>query len=289
MKDMLIRALPPICGGSDAPVADVQADSSPAPDAAQPTPAGAQNTDQAAQNGDQQAQQQAKPEQTIPYARFREVIGKNQQLTQAVAQLQGRIQQMEALQQQAQRQGGLTQQQQQDYQTAAQALKDILANDPELKTLLDVVKNGQALMGTQQTVASMREAQLRTMERQGVNRILELADQEALPKDTEFRQGFIKYVESLALSIPQAKERFAAGDLTLLDEAFEKAKPLLAQLKREGQTQLLNTKDKTRQLPPAPRGSAAGPAGLPKLDPNNPRAFESALHKAATALLNEKG
>jgi hypothetical protein len=217
----------------------------------------------------------------VPYDRFREVIGQNQQLRQTVAQMQGRLQQMESLSQKAQTQGGLSAEDTRTYQEAATALKQIFSADPELKTLLEMMKNGQQLMGTQQTVQSLQQAQLRQMEQHGVQRILSAADTENLPKDDNFRRVLVKTVEALALTIPQAKERFAQGDLTVLDEAFELAKPFLAQIKREGQTQLLDTKNRTRQLPPAPRGSAAGPPGLPKLDPNNPNAFASALHQAA--------
>jgi hypothetical protein len=257
-------------------VQDAPADSSSASDPnGQPTPPAAT---QPGTPGKPQGQQPPGP---IPYERFHEVIGQNQQLRQAVAQMQGRIQQMESLSQKAQTRGGLSAEDARTYQEAATALKQIFSADPELKTLLEMMKNGQQLMGTQQTVQSLQQAQLRQMEQHGVQRILSAADTENLPKDDNFRRVLVKTVEALALTIPQAKERFAQGDLTVLDEAFELAKPFLAQIKREGQTQLLDTKNRTRQLPPAPRGSAAGPPGLPKLDPNNPRAFESALHQAA--------
>jgi hypothetical protein len=257
---------------------DAPAASSPATDApGQPTPSAAP---QPATPG-----QPPKEGQWVPYDRLEKVSHQNQQLRQAYAELKGRWDQMEAIKQQAAQQGGLSPQDQQTYREAATAIKQILAADPELKQLLDMAKNGQQLMGTQQTVQSLRDAQLRSMEQQGVQRILSYADQENLPKDEGSRKIFVKLVESMALTIPQAKERFAAGDLTLLDEAMDLAKPLLAHIKREGQTQLLDTKNRTRQLPPAPRGSAAGPPGLPKLDPSNPRPFESALHKAASDML----
>jgi hypothetical protein len=250
-------------------------------DQGQPTPPAAT---QPGTPGEPQGQQKP-PSQTVPYDRFREVIGQNQQLRQTVATMQGRLQQMEQLSQKAQTQGGLSTEDQRTYQEAATALKQIFSADPELKQLLELMKNGQQWQGTQQTVQSLRDAQLRQMEQQGVQRILSYADSEGLPKDEASRKIFVKLVESMALTIPQAKERFAAGDLTLIDEAMDLAKPLLAHVKREGQTQLLDTKQKTRNLPPAARGSAAGPPGLPKLDPNNPRPFESALHKAASDML----
>jgi hypothetical protein len=284
MEADVFRIPPPISGGSGdvGEVTDAPAESSPAPDS--PTPPAAT---QPGTPGDGQQPPQQKPAQTVPYDRFREVIGQNQQLRQTVAQMQGRLQQMETLSQKAQQQGGLSTEDQRTYQEAAAALKQIFSADPELKQLLEMMKNGQQLLGTQQTVQSLRDAQLRQMEQQGVQRILAYADQEGLPKDESSRKVFVKLVESMALTIPQAKERFAQGDLTLLDEAFDLAKPLLAHVKREGQTQLLDTKTKTRQLPPAPRGSAAGPPGLPKLDPSNPRAFASALHTAAAQHLSQ--
>lgn len=224
-------------------------------------------------------------QQWVPYPRLEKVAHENQQLRAAYAELKGRFDQMETLKQQAAQQGGLSAQDQQTYREAATAIKQILAADPELKSLLDLAKNGQQWAGTQQTVQSLRDAQLRSMEQQGVARIVAYADQEGLPKDEGTRKIFVKLVESMALTIPQAKERFAQGDLTLIDEAIDLAKPLLAHVKREGQTQVLDTKNRTRQLPPVSRGSAAGPPGLPKLDPDNPRAYESAIHKIAADML----
>lgn len=228
-------------------------------------------------------------EQTVPYGRFREVIGQNQQLRQATAQLQGRIQQMEALQQKAQQQGGLSPTDQGQYREAADAIKQIFKSDPELASLLNGSQHQKQMEETQKTLTEMRSAQMRTIEQRGVQQIEEFLNREGVPKEEAARKVFIKLVESMALTIPQAKERFAQGDLTLLDEAAELTKPLLAHLKREAQTQLLDTKNRTRSLPPASRGGAAGPPGLPKLDPNDPRAYQSALAKAATAMLNDKG
>ncbi len=269
---------------------DAPADSSPATDQAQPTPAGAQNTEQQPGQNGQPAPTQG---QTVPYERLQQIAHQNQQFRTELAKAQGRIQQMEAqLKQNAQANGGqVSPEDAQSYQQAWTAMEKILMATPRGQKLLQMADQAEQLQGVSSNVKSMQEAQLRTMERQGVNRIHELADKEQLPKDKDSRSVFIKLVESLALTIPSARERFAAGDLTLLDEAFEKAKPLLAHIKREGQTQVLDTKNRTRQLPPASRGGAAGPAGLPKFDPNkdDPRAYQSALAKAATAMLNEKG
>lgn len=277
MEEEVFRILPPISGGSgdvDAPVDDSPAGSSSATDPqGQPTPPAAPQPGTPGQP--------PKDGQWVPYDRLEKVSHQNQQLRQAYAELKGRFDQMESLKQQAAQQGGLNPQDQQTYREAATAIKQILAADPELKSLLEMAKSGPQWQGTQQTVQSLRDAQLRSMEQQGVSRILSYADQEGLPKDEASRKIFVKLVESMALTIPQAKERFAQGDLTLIDEAMDLAKPLLAHVKREGQTQLLDTKTKTRNLPPVSRGSAAGPPGLPKLDPDNPRAFADAIHKAA--------
>lgn len=251
--------------------------------AAAPAPAGAENTEQGPQAGQQ-------PEKLPPFhqhPRWQQMLGENRQLKAAVTQL---AQQMQSLQQRAQTQGTVSPEDRAAYQQAAHALKQIFETDPELKVLMDVMKNGQQLLGATSTMQSLRESQLRALERQGVSQIQQLADTDGLPKDEKFRASLVKLVEAEALSLPQAKERFAQGDPSVIDEAFANVKAsFLAHLKREGQQQLLDTKSRTRQLPPAPRGGPAGPPGVPKLDPQNPRAFESALHKAATAMLNEKG
>ena len=270
----------------DVATPDVSADSSSAPVSPAPS-AGTQNTEPIAGTNGTVAPQPT--EQSIPYARFREVIQQNQQLRGSVSEMQGRLKQMETLQEKAQTQGGLSQTDQEAYRQAAVALKQIIDADPELKAWREAMQGSKQAMDMQHTVQSMREAQIRSVERQGVNRIHELADEAQLPKDTKSRQVLVALVDSLAAKMPQGRDRFAAGDLTIFDDAFEQAKPLLDLIKREGQTQLIDTKAKTRQLPPGPRGSAAGPPGLPKLDPANPRAYESALHQAATKLLHDKG
>ena len=269
---------------------DVGAESSPAT-APPPTPAGAQNTEpQPGQGGQPQPEPGKQGPGPIPYERFKQVIDQNGQLRTAVAQLQGRVQQMEALQQKAQQQGGLSPQDQESYRQAAAALKQIFETDPDLKVLLDVMKNGQQLLGVSGNLQSLREQQLRALERQGVNQIQQLANTAGLPADEKFRAALVKLVEAEALSLPDARQRFASGDLSVIEEAFANVNAsFLAHIQREGQQKLLDTKNKTRQLPPAPRGGPAGPPGLPKLDPQNPRAYESALHKAATTLLAEKG
>ena len=259
--------------GDEVVTQDAQPESSPGVEG-QPTPPAAP------QPGTPGQPQSPAAQQTVPYERFNQVIRQNQQFRDTVSQLQGRIQQMESLSQKAQQQGGLNPTDQNQYRDAAQAIKEIFKADPELKGLLD---SGQ----TQQTVKSLQEAQMRSLEQQGIQRILKSADEAGLPQTENVRHVFIKAVEGMATTIPNYRQRFAQGDLTLLDEAIELAKPLLDQLKREGQTQLLDTKNRTRQLPPAPRGGAAGPPGLPKLDPNNPRAYESALHAAAAQHLGQ--
>lgn len=261
-------------------VQDVPAESSPAPDAqGQPTPPAAPQPGSPGQP--------PRDGQWVPYERLEKVSHQNQELRAAYAQLQGRMQQMEALQQKASQQGGqLSAQDQQTYQQAWTAIEQIFMASPKGQKLMRMADQAEKYDGLATNFQSMQNAQLRGLEQQGVARIVQFADQEGLPKDPGLRTIFVKTVESMALTIPQARERFAQGDLTLIDEAIALAKPLLDHLKREGQTQLLDTKQKTRNLPPAPRGSAAGPPGLPKMEPGKEREFANALHQRASDMLS---
>lgn len=259
---------------------DVTPVSSAGPEPAEPTPtpAGAENTE---------SQGQAPPEKLPPFhqhPRWQQMLGENRQLKAAVQTLASQMQQLQAA---AQRNGGATPPEQQQYQEAAAALRKIFEADPELRTLLEQAKHGSTLASGLQQV---RQSQMAALERQGIDRILSRAKEAGLPQGKEYLTRLVKTVEAEVLQIDQGKQRFAAGDLSVLDEAFANINEhFLGQMRREQTAQTLATKDKTRQLPPAPRGGAAGPAGLPKLDPDNPRAFQSALNKRATELLNEKG
>lgn len=257
---------------------DVQPESSPGTEPAPPTPtpAGAENTE---------TQGQAPPEKQPPFhqhPRWQQMLGENRQLKAAVQTLASQMQQLQqAGQQQA---GGLTPDQQMQYQQAARALREVMQNDPETKELLGLKQH------VTQQLQQVRQSQMQALERQGVDRILSAAKTAGLPQGKEYLNRLIKSVEAEVLQLPEGRQRFAAGDLTVLDEAFANINEhFLGQMRRDQQAQTLATKDKTRQLPPAPRGGAAGPAGLPKLDPDNPRAFQTALNKRATELLNEKG
>ena len=262
----------------DEVLTDVTAESSPATETTgQPAPAGAENTEQPAG----QPQEKLAPFHTHP--RFQQVIRENQQLKQAVGQLG---QQMQALQQKSQQQGGLSPDEQQQYTQAAQALRKVIEADPELKELL----------GLKQEVATqlkqVREGQVVALERQGVDRILSKAKEFGYPQDDDALSDLIERVEARVLKMDNGRQRFLAGDLTVFDDALKTIKSRddkrIDSARREQTAATLATKDRTRSLPPAPRGGAAGPPGVPKLVEGKEREFTSGLHKAAQAMLNER-
>ena len=128
----VMRLLPPISGGSDADLGEAAAAGAP-PTGTDPAPTA---------EGQPPAPEPQPPFHQHP--RFQQLIGENRTLKAAVQNL---TQQVQGIQSKAAQQGGqLSPEDRFKYQQAAGALKQLLAEDPELKSLLDIAKQAPKLL-----------------------------------------------------------------------------------------------------------------------------------------------
>jgi hypothetical protein len=277
-------------------VQDVEAGSSTGTESAEST---SQATTQPAQTGQTQ--------QTVPYDRFQQVIRQVQEYRPLVAQVPQLQQQLKEAQdrlatfEKKASQGTATPEEAMQMQLAVQALERLMLSDqsmlervlmshPKFKALAE---NADKLLASTGGVEQIQQAQSQALYRQAQSHIRELASSAGLPADPKYLSRLVKAVAAEAQSLPDGNARFAAGDLSVLDEAFKSLQTdFLSHTQRAGTAQLLATKQRTQSLPPAPRGSAAGPPGLPKYDPSQPNAlgkYMSKLDGIAGQMLAEGG
>lgn len=223
------------------------------------------------------------------HPRFRELVGENRTLKETVGQLSQRIEQLEALQQQAATQGGLTVDEQRQYAEAATALKRIFALDPELRSLLEARQYLPQLAEGYESVQRLSQAQAQAQRESARSHIAQLATKEGFPTDKKWLSHLTRLVAGAAMSIPDGNARYERGDFSVLDEAFNEVKEqFFALMRREAAGVVQQTKDKTKKLPPAPRGSAPGAPAPVQLEPGKEREFMRDLHRRGLALLKER-
>ncbi len=276
-------------------VADVQ------PDSSTGTAVAADPTAQAPVQPVQQQQQPQEPPFHL-HPRFQQLIRDGQMSKQTIAQLQSQVEQYQAKfaeLEKKQNQGTSTPEEDDELRKASGALERILMRNPEaldrilsthpkFKALSD---NADKLLASQNGVTQLQQAQSQALMRQAESRIQGLAKEAGLPNDPAYLQRLVRLVAAEAQAIEGGNQRFAQGDLSVLDEGFKALQGnFLNHTQRAGTAGLLQTKSRTSALPPAPRGGAAGPTGLPKFDPNAPDAVRNRmgeLSKAAAAMLAE--
>ena len=257
---------------ADDVIADAPADSSTAPVDGQQTQADAQSADQ-------------RPFHEHP--RFQELIAQNRdfktqngQLSQQVQQLTQAVQQM---QQQAPRGG---QPPSEEYTKAADALLKIMEVNPRLKALLGLSDAAPQLIKGYQGVQDLTQAQSTALLRSGRQEISSLAAKANLATDDDSVDLMEEMVAGVIRRTPGAEERFRQGDLSTVGDAFKKIQDgFIANLRRPAAASVLQTKDKVRGLPPAPRGGLPGGSAPAKLEPGKERAFEQSLHQKAMDML----
>lgn len=234
------------------------------------------------------------PEKQPPFnehPRWQQLMRERQQERAVMSQMSQKIQQLESLQQRAQQQGGMAPDELRQYQEAYGALEKILSSTPKGQKLLAMLEKADDLMAAPSQVQQQRLLGLRALEQQGLSHISQLADQAKLPADEKYRTALVRLIQAEALEMPNGAERFRSGDLSVLDEAFKAVQEsFIAHMQRAGQA--LAAKQRTSALPPAPRGGAAGPAGLEKFDPNQPNAIGkrfAQFSRKAREILGEGG
>ena len=169
-------------------------------------------------------------------------------------------------------------------------LDRVLMSHPKLKALAE---NADRIIGLQGGVSQMQQQQGQALVRQATSHIHGLAKEAGLSHDPQYLQRLVRLVAAEAQSLPDGNQRFAQGDLSVLDEAFQAVQgSFLTHMQRAGTQALIDTKQRTQSLPPAPRGGAAGPPGLSKFDPKAKDAVRTRfaeLSKAAGGMLAEGG
>jgi len=216
--------------------------------------------------------------------RQREIEGlrtTNLNLTQQLTQLQQTVQQM---QRNAPAQGTPPNE---EYVKAADALLKIMEVNPRLKAMLGLADAAPQLMKGYQGVQDLTQAQTTALLRSGRQEISTLATKAGLPADDDSVDLLEEMVAGVIRRTPGAQAKFLQGDLAPVGEAFKKISDgFVANLRRPASASVVQTKDKVRGLPPAPRGGLPGGAAPPKLDPANPRKYEQDLHKLGTDMLS---
>lgn len=257
--------------------AAVTADSAPAtPDQSADTSAGTQNTGQPAQNG-----------QTPQYKGFHEhpdwqrMVQERRQDRQVIADLNRRLQ---GLDQRTQQQTGP--QPSPEEMQAAEALRKLIGQHPELKGMLDAPKYGERLESIEGAFRQFMAQQSQAQVQNAVQRVASLAKAENLPASKEYLQRLVKLVAAEAQGIENGDARYKAGDLSVLDEAFNSVKAqFLSHHQRQGAAALgANKLNLTNQVPPRQSGGQSG-AVAPKPLTGDFRKDMSAMNDEADAML----
>lgn len=240
--------------------------------------AGTQNTDP---NGQPQQPPQDKT-QYVPYARFKQVLDQNKQIS-------ARLQQIEQLQQKAQTQGQLSSQDQAEYKAAAEALRKVFAADPQLASLLKLAEQSGALEQTMQGVSQLTKAQEQRQVSAGMAHVKQLVEKAGMAfKTPQAFQHVARMVAQEAMQLENGAERFDAGDLSVLDEAWKNVQEtVFGGVARQAGNQFLKTKQATAGLPPSPRGGFAGHPAPLKLEAGKEREYVSRLHKMAAGMIDQ--
>jgi hypothetical protein len=271
----------------------VEAGSPPAPDPAGQAPA--QAPSQPAQSPP------AEPQPFHLHPRFRQLIHEGQMSKQTIAQLQQQYEQAQAKLAELEKksnQGLSTPEEDEELRKASGAIERILMRNPEV---LDRIlsqhpqfkawkDNADKVLASQTGVTQLQQAQGQALMRQATSHIHGLAKEAGLPNDPGYLQRLVRLVAAEAQQLEGGNQRFSQGDLSVLDEAFKALQGnFLAHTQRAGTAGLLQTKNRTQSLPPAPRGGAAGPPGQPKFDPKTMTVQDGMnnLRKAAAAQLAE--
>ncbi|HJQ65909.1 MAG TPA: hypothetical protein VJ816_06015 [Gemmatimonadales bacterium] len=243
-------------------------------------------------------------EQQVPFhqhPRFQELIRDRQVSRQTIAQMQQQLEQQQAKfaeLERKQNQGRTSPEEDEQLRQAGTALERIIMSNPEmLDRLLSAhpqfkawKENADKLLATTGQTQQLQQAQSQALMRQATSHIHGLAKEAGLPQTPEYLQRLVRLVAAEAQAIEGGNQRFSQGDLSVLDEGFKALQGnFLNHTQRAGTAGLLQTKSRTQSLPPAPRGGAAGPPGLPKFDPKTMTVQDrmNDFRKASAAILAE--
>lgn len=267
---------------------DAQVDSSSTSEPASSSAPAPSTPDSQAQPDPAQQQQQAPQVPFHQHPRFREITSQNRELRNTVQQLTQRLNQIE---QRTQNQGGASQQDQREYLEAAQALRKVMQADPELASMLELTKRFPQLQQGVQGVQELQAQAARARLNEARSHIENLVKDAKLTIDKNYTPHLIRLIAGAAMQLPDGDERYRAGDLSVLTEAFEQIKPFLNALRTPATVATAQTKNQMKQIPPRPAGGTAGQPAPAKLKADasttDVRQFEANMHDRGKAMLRE--
>ncbi len=152
----------------------------------------------------------------------------------------------------------LSPQEEVEMRQAAAALKRILGVDGDLKSLLDLAKNGKSLLESHQNVQQLAQQQYRGVLTAGDDRVASLAKAAGLPDTPEFTSRTQNMVAAVISLYPEAVQALRQGDLTVVDKAFDVVKGYVEPLRRQQTAGVAATKIATANLPPNTNGGLPG-------------------------------
>jgi hypothetical protein len=260
----------------DPEIQDVSPDSSPEP-----------TEPEASSQATEQPANQAPEPPFHQHPRFREITTQNRQLKEQLAQVVARQQQMhQQMQRQQNPDAPMSAEDRVKYAEAAKVLRTVLQQDPELARLLQLAQRAPQLDQSIQGMTLLQQQAAQAHNNTARSTIKDLCVAEKLPTDEKSLKRIVGLVALEAAQMEDGDARYKSGDLSVLEEAFENLKPLLASLRKPAEDNLVNTKQKTRNLPQ--RSVAGGPAGQPaigKPERGNERAYEGKLAELAKKML----
>jgi len=280
---------PAISGGAEGEGADGMAADTPASDTTSDSAPSAP--------GDRLAGQQ------IPYGRFKEVLDSSKQWQRAFEQQQRAYEQsvadnqslrqsfQQALQSMFARQQQMPEALPEGWDAGGNTLFDLMSRHPKFAQLMNLVRTAPMLaQGYQQASQTAERVQA-----QGYNRYIqdehhrlgELAKSAGLSSSPDDVQLLSHQVAGIIGSNPDTARAYLSGERQILDQAFNAVLKQYEYVKREAQVRVNDAKQRMNNLPPRSAGGAPGQPALPKMDPNNPQAFERAMHQRALDMLRQ--
>jgi len=238
--------------------------------------------------------------QYVPYGRFAEI---NRAYRDSVAQsavYQDRASRAEQQLEQYFREAQLRQAQAQQppdrlpdgWDQAGNELYNLVSRHPKFAQWMQLMQAAPALaMGyqnAQQIAASVQEQQAQRYIADEHVRLGYMARQSGLPSTEQDVLQLSYQVAGLINGNQRAKDAYLAGDRSILDRAFNVIRQSYDNHRRSATAALANNKNALSRLPPRPAGGPPGhPSQLPKLDVDNPRPYESAMHRLAERMMSE--
>ena len=224
----------------------------------------------------------AQSDNRIPYDRFQQVTRQNADLRR----------QLEAAQRAAQPQtppqadAPLTAQEEVEMRQAAAALKRILGVDGDLKSLLDLAKNGKGLLESHQSVQEIAQQQYRGVLKAGDDRVASLAKAAGFPDSPEAMGRIQRQVAGVLSLHPDALQALRRGDLSVVDQAFAIVQGDIDPYRRAQTASIIQTKNAAQQIPtPAKSGGPPGPAAPTPVTATNAKEVQAEMSNRLRSLL----